>query len=68
VEVPVLLLKALSLIATAILAVLAFRHLQAAFGELSAMRARVRPERQRQRRDAVRLRQDPRTGVYYPEN
>lgn len=58
-------LKAVTIIVTGLLAALAVSRMA---GELKAakVRAQVRPTTAR--RQPVRLRQDPRTGVYYPED
>ena len=56
--------KAITVLAAAFLSVLAIGHLAAA---LEASRARVRAHRRQPPRDATRLRQDPRTGIYHPE-
>ena len=54
--------KTVSILLAGILAVAAVRRLMAA---LEAARAQVKPVRNPQ--PLTRLRQDPRTGVYYPE-
>ena len=68
VEVPVVIFKAFILIMTAFLAALAFRHLHAMIIELSAVKAKARVRPQSAASKPVRLRQDPRTGIYFPEN
>lgn len=60
--------KAASLIATVILAVLALRHIHMLMQQLSAAKAKARVRPTPSTRPSVRLRQDPRTGVYYPES
>jgi hypothetical protein len=54
--------KTVSILLAAVLAVAAFRRLM---GAIEAARAQVKPMRNPQ--PLTRLRQDPRTGVYYPE-
>lgn len=56
-------LKALSLFAAAILSLLAFRMMMR---EMEAVKVKARSNRAQPARPR-RLRQDPRTGVYYPE-
>ncbi len=55
--------KTVSIILTGLLAAAAVRQL---FGSKQPAKARVQPGRSPDR--VTRLRQDPRTGVYYPEN
>lgn len=55
-------LKLLAVAITGILSLLFARHLM---HQMQEARVRVRP--QRPNRPMTRLRQDPRTGVYYPE-
>lgn len=57
-------LKALTVIVTGILTLLALRH---AMGELNAAKVRVKAKQPQSPRTVTRLRQDPRTGIYYPE-
>ncbi len=57
-------LKLLAVTVTGILSLLAARHVMR---EMQAAKARVNPQR-RDPRSMTRLRQDPRTGIYYPEN
>lgn len=59
--------KVFSLALTVIVAILALRHMQAVLARLMASRVRAKVRPDRARRSATRLRQDPRTGVYYPE-
>lgn len=58
-------LKTVTLIVAGILSILAFRFVMR---ELEAAKVRVRASRPRDPRAMTRLRQDPRTGVYYPEH
>jgi hypothetical protein len=58
-------LKAVAVIVAGLLTLFAVRRLMS---ELDAAKVRVRTQDPRQPRPATRLRQDPRTGVYYPEN
>lgn len=58
-------LKVVTVLIAGILSLLAVRHMMR---ELEAAKVRVRASQPRQPRPATRLRQDPRTGVYYPEN
>lgn len=62
-EVLMIVLKALTVLIAGILSILTVRHLMQ---EMQAVKVRspqpLRPQRQ------VRLRQDPRTGIYYPES
>lgn len=60
--------KALSLIATVMLAVLALRHIHMLMQQLTAAKAKTRVRPTPGAGPSVRLRQDPRTGVYYPES
>ena len=57
-------LKLLVLVAVATLSVLAFRLLM---GETRAVKVKASERRPQDSRRLRRLRQDPRTGVYYPE-
>ena len=57
--------KAFSLVLTAIVAFLAARHLQALFNHMMA--SRVRAPAEAGSPAPTHLRQDPRTGVYFPE-
>lgn len=59
-----LVLKLFTLLLTAVVAVVAFRHLQALWAEISPARVKAKA---RARTQGTRLRQDPRTGIYYPE-
>lgn len=56
-------LKALTVIVFGVLTLLAFRHVMR---QVEAARVKVRAHRPRDPRAVKRLRQDPRTGVYYP--
>ena len=58
-------LKVITVLIAGILSLLALRHMMR---ELEAAKVRVRASQPRQPRATTRLRQDPRTGVYYPEN
>lgn len=58
-------LKALTVIIAGVLSILAIRHLMR---QAEAVKVRVKANRPRDPRAVTRLRQDPRTGVYYPEN
>lgn len=59
-------IKLFSFLLTAVIAIVAYRQLRALVGRFQAelARARVRPT---PAPGQVRLRQDPRTGIYYPE-
>ena len=57
------LLKLVTIIAAGVLSLLAMRHLMRS---MEAQKVRVKAGRP-QSRPVTRLRQDPRTGVYYPE-
>lgn len=59
-----LLLKAVTVVIAGVLTALAVKHVM---GEVEAAKARVRVKTADARRPVTRLRQDPRTGVYYPE-
>jgi hypothetical protein len=59
------LVKAVTVIIAGCLSILALRHLM---NGLEAAKVRVRSRRDGEPRPVTRLRQDPRTGVYYPEN
>jgi hypothetical protein len=62
-EVLMVVLKALTVLIAGILSILTVRHVMR---EMQAVKVRARqPERPRSH---IRLRQDPRTGIYYPEN
>ena len=56
-------LKVLTVVVFGVLTLLAFRHMMR---QVEAARVRVRAKAQRHPRAMQRLRQDPRTGVYYP--
>jgi pseudouridine-5'-phosphate glycosidase len=58
------LLKAVTVIAAGVLSMLALRQI---LHSLEAQKVRVKASQQPPR-PMTRLRQDPRTGVYYPEN
>jgi hypothetical protein len=60
-----LVLKALTVIVAGILTILALRHLMR---QVEAAKVRVKVKAQNHRRTPTRLRQDPRTGIYYPDN
>ncbi len=57
-------LKLLFLVAAAVLSVLAFRFIMR---EMQAVKVKARARHTQDARRLRRLRQDPRTGVYYPE-
>ncbi len=57
-------LKLLFLVAAAVLSVLALRFMMR---ERQAVKVKARPRNPQDLRRLRRLRQDPRTGVYYPE-
>lgn len=57
-------LKVITVIIAGILSVLALRHVMR---ELDAARVRVNAKQHQRRPSMTRLRQDPRTGIYYPE-
>ncbi len=58
-------LKVLFILVAGLLSLLAVRHLMR---EMQAVKVRTRdPRRTPAARSHVRLRQDPRTGIYYPE-
>lgn len=57
-------LKAVTIIVAGVLSVLAVRHL---LRQAELARVKVKAARPRDPRAVTRLRQDPRTGVYYPE-
>jgi uncharacterized protein (DUF3084 family) len=57
-------LKAVTILVAGLLTALAVTKVM---GELQAAKARARVRPSSTNRPAVRLRQDPRTGVYYPE-
>lgn len=63
-EVQMVLLKALFFLIAGMVAAMMVRSFM---GQLSAQKARVHTPRQGARQTVRRLRQDPRTGVYYPE-
>ena len=58
-------LKAVTIVVAGILTLMAARHVMR---EMEAAKVRVRASRRRDPRAVTRLRQDPRTGVYYPED
>ena len=58
-------LKLLTVLVAGILSLLAIRHVMR---ELDAAKVRVKTRTPQQPRPATRLCQDPRTGIYYPEN
>lgn len=58
-------LKAVTIIIAGLLSVLAVRHLMQ---QAEAVKVRVRTKYRADPRGMTRLRQDPRTGIYYPEN
>jgi hypothetical protein len=58
-------LKAVTVIAAGFLTLLALRYVMR---ELEAAKVRVRTRQPQPPRSMTRLRQDPRTGIYYPED
>jgi len=56
-------LKAVTVIVAGVLTVLAVRHV---VREVEEAKARVKVKPNRDPRTVTRLRQDPRTGIYYP--
>ena len=56
-------LKAVTVIVAGVLSVLAIRHVMR---EVEVAKARVRVKRPGGTRAVTKLRQDPRTGIYYP--
>ena len=59
------LVRAVTVIIAGCLSILALRHL---VNGLEAAKVRVKSRQDREPRPVRRLRQDPRTGIYYPEN
>jgi hypothetical protein len=59
-----LILKAITVAVAGVLTVLAIRRVM---NELEAAKVRVRAKADPRSQRVTRLRQDPRTGVYYPE-
>lgn len=59
------LLKVLSLVVAAVLSLMAFRFMMR---EMQAVKVKAKARRPQDSRRLRRLRQDPRTGVYYPED
>ena len=57
-------LKAITVVVAGVLTILAVRQIM---NQLEAAKARVRSNASHRQRPVTRLRQDPRTGVYYPE-
>lgn len=60
-----LMLKTITIIAAGILSLIALRKIMAA---AEAAKVRVRAKQPSPEANLQRLRQDPRTGVYYPDN
>lgn len=58
-------LKAVTVIVAGLLTARLVKHLM---GELEAAKARVRVRPAKSATPVTRLRQDPRSGIYYPEN
>ena len=58
-------IKLLAVVVAGVLTVLTIRRVMQ---QLSAARVKAKVERPAQPRAVTRLRQDPRTGVYYPES
>jgi hypothetical protein len=63
-EVPMVVLKVLALAAAAALSLMAMRFM---LREVQAVKVKANDRRPQDGRRLRRLRQDPRTGVYYPE-
>ena len=59
-----LVLKALTVLVAGVLTILALKRMM---GGLDGAKVRVKPKQADRPRKMTRLRQDPRTGVYYPE-
>ena len=59
-----LIVRALSVLVAGVLTVFALKRMMAG---LDTAKVRVNPQQASRRRKVTRLRQDPRTGVYYPE-
>ena len=59
------LLKLVTVLVVGVLSLLALRHVMR---QVDAAKVRVRASRPQQPRAMTRLRQDPRTGIYYPES
>jgi hypothetical protein len=57
-------LKLLAIVVASILTVITVRRV---FEQLKAQRARVQTRNPDPQRTVTRLRQDPKTGIYYPE-
>ncbi len=60
-----LMLKTITIIAAGLLSLIAMRKIMAA---AEAAKVRVRAKQPEAQTNLQRLRQDPRTGVYYPDN
>ena len=60
-----LFIRVMTVIVAGVLTMLAVRHVA---GELNAAKVRVKAKQPDPPRAATRLRQDPRSGIYYPEN
>jgi len=58
-------LKMVTILVAGVLSLLAVRHLMR---EMEAAKARVKAARPRDPRVVTKLRQDPRTGIYYPQD
>ncbi len=58
-------LKALMFVIAGILSLLAMRHMMR---EMQAVKVKAKAQSSRGQPQMRKLRQDPRTGVYYPEN
>ena len=59
-----LVVKALTVLIAGVLTIFVLRRMMAG---LDTAKARVKPRQASRPRKVTRLRQDPRTGVYYPE-
>ncbi len=57
--------KAITVLIAGLLSLLAVRHVMR---EMQAVKVRTQSRQARSPRSHIRLRQDPRTGIYYPEN
>lgn len=58
----------LKLLAIVVVGILGVMTLKRVMSEVQLQKARVRTEKPRPAKAVTRLRQDERTGIYYPEN
>lgn len=58
-------LKAITVVVAGVLTIMAVRQIM---NQVEAAKARVKSNSGQRQRPMTRLRQDPRTGVYYPES